>query len=344
MGTGRDNAPDQRRTPTRLVVFALVSTTLLIIDAVDRVSEQLFHHDLLSNAANDALAAGGLLGMVILCAVYSQRRSRDVRRAEESSRLRSADLARDVAARKRRGQIRAVLKAAETLRVVFQPIIDLSTGRVAGHEALARFDGDETPDEWFARAHEVGLGVELEMLSVIRALGSKPREGYVSINVGPTTLMSTEFFSALLDDPDPERIVIELTEHAEFTNYTSVQGLLKKIKRLGIRVAIDDAGSGVSSLQHIVLLSPDLIKLDRSLISFIDMDPVRRTLGVTLALFAGEIGARLIAEGIERPEERDACAELGIAFGQGYLLGKPSEQPLVDLVGSLDVREAMRTA
>ena len=68
------------------------------------------------------------------------------------------------------------------------------------------------------------------------------------------------------------------------------------------------------------------------------------TLGVTLALFAGEIGARLIAEGIERPEERDTCAEIGIAFGQGYLLGKPDEHPLVDLVGSLDVREALRTA
>src|SRR5438105_7238018 len=104
MGTGRNDARDHRRTPTRLVAFALISASLLITDAVDRVSEQLFHHDLLSNTATDALAAGGLLGIVILCAAYSQRRSRIVRNAEASSRLRSADLARDAAAKERRGQ------------------------------------------------------------------------------------------------------------------------------------------------------------------------------------------------------------------------------------------------
>lgn len=344
MGTGRDDAADQPRTPIRLVVFALVSASLLITDAVDRVSEQLFHHDLLSNATNDALAAGGLLGIVILCAVYTQRRSKIVRHAEVSSRLRSADLARDAAAKERKSQIRSVVRAGQSLRIVLQPIIDLSSGRVAGHEALARFDGGAGPGDLFRIAHAVGLGVELEMLAVNKALAAKPREGYLSINVGPDTLLSKEFLSALLDEPEPERIVVELTEHEEFKDYPVVQGVLKKIKRLGVRIAIDDAGSGVSSLQHIVRLSPDLIKLDRSLITLIDMDPVRRTLGVTLALFAREIGARLIAEGIERQEERDTCAEIGIAFGQGFLLGKPAEQPLVDLVGSLDVREAMRTA
>ena len=334
-----------RRPRTLLLSLGLIPLSLLALDAVDRISEQLFRTDLLPDLINRGLSIGGLLGVVLIAVLFARQRSQSVHRFEALSRRRSEGLtARDEALRERRRQIRAVLQAAESLRIVFQPIIDLSSGRVAGHEALARFGSDGAPGEWFRRAHDVGLGVELELMAVRAALAAKPAEGYVSINVGPDTVMARQFFNVVFDDPEPERIVIELTEHEEFKDYPIVQNLLKKLQRLGIRIAIDDTGSGVSSLQHIVRLSPDLIKLDRSLISFIDTDPVRRTLGVTLALFAGEIGARLIAEGIERPEERDACAEIGIAFGQGYLLGKPDEQPLVDLVGSLDVREAMPTA
>jgi EAL domain-containing protein (putative c-di-GMP-specific phosphodiesterase class I) len=324
----------------RLFLLGLIPFAFLMLDAIDRVSEQIFNHDLLSADLNRVLSVGGLLGVMILGVGYyrSRRlRSQIVFDTDELSSRRSDDLVQEDITREKRHRIRAVLHAAESFRIVFQPIIELSSGRVAGHEALARFAGDASPDELFALAREVGLGVELEMLAITTALASKPAQGYLSINVGPETLLSKEFLNVLLDDPEPERIVVELTEHEEFKNYPIILVVLKKIRRLGIRIAIDDAGSGVSSLQHIVKLSPDLIKLDRSLISFIDTDPVRRTLGVTLALFAGEIGARLIAEGIERQGERDACSEIGIAFGQGYLLGRPAEQPVVDLVGSLSI-------
>ena len=122
---------------------------------------------------------------------------------------------------------------------------------------------------------------------------------------------------------EPERLVVELTEHALVEDYERLRALLSRLRSLGVRIAVDDAGSGISSLRHIVTIAPEIVKLDRSLISRLDDDGPRRALGEAMVQFATKIGAVLIAEGIERAEERQACVELGIHFGQGYLLGRP---------------------
>ncbi len=118
--------------------------------------------------------------------------------------------------------------------------------------------------------------------------------------------------------------MVELTEHAVIDDYAVVIAALDQLRQLGIRVAVDDAGSGFSSLRHVISIAPDIIKLDQALIASIDRDQRRRTLATSLATFAAEIGSELVAEGIEREEELRVCEEIGIRFGQGFLLGRPA--------------------
>lgn len=223
----------------------------------------------------------------------------------------------------RRRRIQAVLNAGDTLSVVFQPVIDLRSNQPVGWEALSRFAGDDrSPVAWFEEADAVGLAVELELLAVSRALDAAPGPQYVSINVGPETIVDMRFLE-LLGRKEHGPLVVELTEHAVIDDYTAVAAAIAELRASGVRVAVDDAGSGFSSLRHVISLAPDIIKLDQTLIASIDRDPRRRTLATSLASFAAEIGSDLIAEGIEREEELRVCEEIGIRYGQGFLLGRP---------------------
>ena len=92
-------------------------------------------------------------------------------------------------------------------------------------------------------------------------------------------------------------------------------------------MAIDDVGSGYASMRHVVDLQPDVIKIDRSLVSFIDQDPARHALALAFNQLAVSMGWAVVAEGIERPEELAVCGEIGITYGQGYLLARPARLP-----------------
>ena len=223
----------------------------------------------------------------------------------------------------RRRRIQAVINAGDSLSIVFQPVIDLTSNRPVGWEALSRFAGDDrSPLVWFQEANAVGLAVELELLAVTRALEAAPESEYLSVNVGPATLVDDRF-RLLLETGRRGPIVVELTEHAVIEDYAVVADAVEHLHRMGVRIAVDDAGSGFSSLRHVISLAPDIIKLDQALIASIDRDPRRRMLAISLATFASEIGSELIAEGIEREEELHVCEEIGIRYGQGYLLGRP---------------------
>jgi EAL domain-containing protein (putative c-di-GMP-specific phosphodiesterase class I) len=226
-----------------------------------------------------------------------------------------------------RRRIQGILTTEAALTIVYQPIVDLGRDEVVGHEALARFPGGSPPDVWFGEAHAVGLGVELEVLAVSRALHGIEDGGYLSINVSPVAVASPAFRNLLRHHHAPERLVVEVTEHVMVDDYAAIAVALKAIRALGARIAVDDAGGGFASLRHVLALSPDLIKLDRSLIQGLDSDPKRRSLAASLQSFAASIGAELVAEGIERDEELDICRELGIRYGQGYLLGEPNPCP-----------------
>lgn len=212
-------------------------------------------------------------------------------------------------------------------RTVFQPLVELATERVAGYEALSRFDGRpvQGPDRWFADALAVGLSVDLESQAARTALAQVTRlstDQFLTFNVSPAVVMA-DLRSQLGEDVPWERLVIELTEHVPIEDYPAIVARLAPLRAAGARLAIDDTGAGFASLRHILRLSPDILKLDISICRGIDRDPSRRALAAALVIFANDIGALIVAEGIETSQEHRTLRELGAHYGQGYLLGRP---------------------
>jgi EAL domain-containing protein (putative c-di-GMP-specific phosphodiesterase class I) len=226
----------------------------------------------------------------------------------------------------------------EILTMAFQPIFDLQTGRTVGAESLARFacTPQRSPAEWFAAAAEHGMALQLELAAIaaaLAALDDLPPDVYLSFNVSPEVALSPAFASTLRDAP-MHRLVIELTEADPVDDYRPLLEALRPMRKLGARLAIDDTGSGFAGLERIVRLEPDIVKLDRSLIDGIDDDPARRALVAALVMFASEIGAELVAAGIETDAEFDLLRELRVAHGQGYFLARPAPLPLARATGA----------
>ena len=218
--------------------------------------------------------------------------------------------------------------------MVFQPIFDLDGGAIVGMEALARFSAlpQRTPDVWTAEAEAAGLLMDLELAlaeAALDELESLPPDAYLALNFSPQTAVSDRLRD-LLERADPSRIVVEVTEHAPVADYDELREALSGLRERGVRLAIDDAGAGFASLRHIVRLDPDLIKLDITLTRQIETDPVRQALAVALVSFAEQIGATVVAEGVETELQLEALREAGIRHAQGFLLGRPG--PLAEVV------------
>jgi EAL domain-containing protein (putative c-di-GMP-specific phosphodiesterase class I) len=231
----------------------------------------------------------------------------------------------------RREGIRRVL-AGEGFSVVLQPIVELDGGRVVAAEALGRFvvEPVRPPDVWFAEAAALGLGVELELAAIRAALahlGALPAGVRLSLNVSPESLLAPELAELLAPVPG-ERLALELTEHAPVADYAALEAAVAGLRGRGVQLMIDDAGAGFSSLKHVLGLHPDVIKLDLSLTRDIDSDPVRRALAASLVAFGREIGAAIVAEGIETPGELEALRSLGVTHGQGFYLARPGPGPV----------------
>jgi EAL domain-containing protein (putative c-di-GMP-specific phosphodiesterase class I) len=238
-------------------------------------------------------------------------------------------LAEDVAAHER---VRDLIDKAD-VGVVFQPVLELATGELAGHEALARFPDGRAPNLWFDEAHRAGLGVELELFTLSAVLSVVPEylDGFLAVNVSPVVVASKGIHLCLAARPRGCNLVVELTEHDFIEDYQAIRTGIAGLRRSGARIAVDDVGSGFASLRHVADLQPDMIKIDRSLISYIDQDPARHGLAVAFNQLAVSMGWTVVAEGIERDEELAVCRGIGIKYGQGYLLGRPA--PLASQIG-----------
>jgi len=210
------------------------------------------------------------------------------------------------------------------LRMAYQPIVRLSNTHVIGHEALARFDIEpiNSPLAWFADAAEAGLLIELELAAVRAGFAARPRMAgvYLSVNVSPETVMSGRLAGVTAGSAP---WMIEITEHAPVADYAKLALALAPLKERGASLAVDDAGAGFASLRHILMLEPQVIKLDVSVVRGIDRNGHQRGLASALTTFAHEIGAAVVAEGIESEFELATLQGLGVEFGQGYLFGKP---------------------
>ncbi|GAA0628085.1 hypothetical protein GCM10009547_34630 [Sporichthya brevicatena] len=224
-------------------------------------------------------------------------------------------------------RIRRVLDE-RALTVLYQPVADVRTGRVVGVEALARFPGEfaRTPDVWFAEADRVGLGVELQMLAIeeaLAALNALPADVLLGVNLTPSVLLDRAHRLATVTEPVLERLVLELTEQVPVEDYDALNAAAEPLRKGGARLAVDDTGAGYAGLQHLVALSPDIVKLDLSLTRGVDRDPTRRALASALVRFGTDTGSGVLAEGVETAAELESLRELAVPWAQGYLIARP---------------------
>lgn len=225
-------------------------------------------------------------------------------------------------------RIKAVLASPEPA-MVFQPVFRLSDMRLNGAEALARFGAEplRSPDKWFAEAAEIGALAELEQKAIRNALADFGRAWslrplHLGLNSSPMTITDGGLAKVLADAP-LRLIVVEITEHDRIDDYEALNAALKPLRDGGLRIAIDDAGSGYSSMRHILNIEPDIIKLDISLTRGIDREGKRRAMAAALIAFARQTGSRIVAEGVETADELTTLRELGVDAAQGFHLGKP---------------------
>lgn len=232
--------------------------------------------------------------------------------------------------RRLRERVGAMLEPG-VLTTAFQPIVDIATNRVVGAEALTRFpEAPLEPDRWFADAHSVGLGTALELAAVrqaFAALDKLPDGVYLSVNTSPQLLTSPELLD-LVCTHRGDRVTVELTEHAAVSDYDEVLRSINALRKHGVRLAVDDVGAGFASFSHVLRIRPDILKIDVSITRGIDQDSARRGLARAIVDLAREIGAAIVAEGIERQAELDRVVAIGVDAVQGFFVGKPKPLPL----------------
>jgi EAL domain-containing protein (putative c-di-GMP-specific phosphodiesterase class I)/GGDEF domain-containing protein len=236
-------------------------------------------------------------------------------------------------------QLRKVLED-RTVTAVFQPIFGFREGRVLGHEALVRGpEGSlvQTPAELFAAAEEEGVAVELNLLCVqemLRSFGERKMEGTLFLNVSPLVIMQRGFSQERVArylkqlGLEPDRIVIELTEDYPALDFRLVHEALMLYRSMGFRVAIDDLGEGFSSLRLWSELKPEYVKADKHFVTGIATDPVKMQFLRAIQHIAENSGSLVIAEGIENAADFKVVKDIGIACGQGWFIGRPSDCPV----------------
>jgi EAL domain-containing protein (putative c-di-GMP-specific phosphodiesterase class I) len=234
-----------------------------------------------------------------------------------------------------RALVAAALEHAD-VHMVFQPVVALRTRHVLGYEALARFAGEEVrgPEDWFAMARRLGLDVQLQRDTVAAGLRHLPDIDpgrFLAVNLSDAALLD-DGVRALLRRAPADQLVVELTEQEPADAGPDLLAAVAELRDDGVRIALDDLGAGYASLERILSLTPELIKLDRALVVGIWDDPSRQAMVQSLATFARAVDAEVVAEGIEAQADADALRILGVSMGQGFLLGAPADRPWADEV------------
>ena len=222
-------------------------------------------------------------------------------------------------------------RGLETLWMAFQPIVDFTNRRTVAFEALVRTNEPSIPHpgvlfalaEKLDRVHEIGRRIRGSIAKTLFE-SPPPAEVDVFINLHPSDFLDETLFSA--DSPlaaFASRVVLEVTERAALDEKAGITERVGRLRALGYRIAIDDLGAGYAGLSYFTQLSPDVVKIDMSLVRGIDEDAVKRKLVGSLTSLCKELGMRVVAEGIETAGERDACVNVGCDLLQGYLFAKP---------------------
>ncbi len=240
---------------------------------------------------------------------------------------------------RRKRDILAEIIANEEIRILFQPLISLQSGEIVGYEALTRGPKDsyfERPDQLFDFAKETNLLLDLERLCRKQALvkaesflaGKK-----LSLNVSPEVIEANDFKKGVTQEIisklgiEKQNIIFEITEKTAINNFDIFHKTLKHYYEQGYQIAVDDVGSGYANLQTISKLHPQYIKLDMSLIRNINLNSTKEALIRALIDFAHQVNTKVVAEGIETYDELEKLIELGVDYGQGYLIQHPVGHP-----------------
>ena len=228
---------------------------------------------------------------------------------------------------------RALTHALERSEITawFQPQIDLVSNRVVAVEALCRWNHAEWglvgPNEFIPVAEEDGMIAEIGRFMATQAIAVMAKWGIdVSVNVSPAQLQDSAFATWLgqlverISRP-ARRLTLEITEGRQIGNVSAVVARLDGLRALGLGIAIDDYGAGQASLTQLKRLHATELKIDRALV--IDDSPsAERTMGAAIAV-AHEAGIRVVAEGIETPQQLEKVKTMGCDRGQGYLFARP---------------------
>ncbi|MGN6612745.1 MAG: putative bifunctional diguanylate cyclase/phosphodiesterase [Angustibacter sp.] len=223
------------------------------------------------------------------------------------------------------------------LTAVFQPVVDLATGRVVGAEALARWqiDGrDVSPLRFVPLAEELGLGLDLALAVArqsVRALAAWRRAGLtdvrsIAVNISARDLLAPSLpdeLAQLVGDAglEPGALTLEITERDVVDDVERTREALQQLRVKGITVAVDDFGTGFSSLAYLARLPLQVLKIDREFVANLDRDD---TIARTVVQLATSFGMECVAEGIETPHQLTTLAGFGVQFGQGWHLGRPA--------------------
>ncbi len=229
-------------------------------------------------------------------------------------------------------RIEQVLAHDSSMAMVFQPIVDLTDRSIVGVEALSRFAGKpmRSPDLWFEEAASVGLGPTLEMKAISAALAQAVEASRRGVPRGQRVARTGDVRQARLPRRRPDLLAPGVRTHRArraVDDYGPIRSRIARLREKGARIAIDDTGAGFSSMRHILLLQPEIIKLDHSLTHGVDHDPARRALASSLVSFAKDIGSDLIAEGVETADELLTLERLGAHWVQGFHIARPEPLP-----------------
>jgi diguanylate cyclase (GGDEF)-like protein len=219
----------------------------------------------------------------------------------------------------------AAAAAMGGMRVVVQPIRDAVTGAVIGHEALTRFPEGGDVRGRFAQAHALGYGdlLEAHAIRLAMALPDRPAEQQLFVNVSADALASARFWDEL-----PERldgVVIELVEDQHAVDWTAYSHHLESLRDRGGQIAVDDLGAGAGELARLLVIRPDVVKLDRHVVDGCASDGLRTELISMIVTIASAGGARVCAEGVEESADLTTLRGVGVQLAQGFLLGRPDD-------------------
>jgi EAL domain-containing protein (putative c-di-GMP-specific phosphodiesterase class I)/CheY-like chemotaxis protein len=228
-------------------------------------------------------------------------------------------------------------RGLDTLWIAYQPIVDPATRRISAYEALVRTREPTLPHpgvlfsvaERLGRVHDVGRAIRR---SVANTLASNPPGTDIFINLHSADLLDESLFAADSQlAASASRIVLEITERVALEHASDVPERIRRLRALGYRIAIDDLGAGYAGLSYFALLSPDVVKLDMSLVRSVHESPIKQKLVGSMTTLCRELGMRVVAEGVETASERDTLIALGADLLQGYLYAKPAA-PYPDVV------------